>query len=138
MVNSCVCRGLQSSAWSALPGSSLFCYPTNSEHYSAWSALPGSTLFCYPTNSEQFFLSVLLPGRAVPCALKDLCITITASCLWSCLPRDLPPCLPLCRHPLCRHPLLQTSQLPQTAQWLSGWAPDFPPHSRTHEISVLA
>ena len=34
--------------------------------------------------------------------------------------------------------ILQTSQLPQTAQWLSGWAPDFPPHSRTHEISVLA
>ena len=76
MVSSCVCRGLQSSAWSALPGSSLFCHPTNSEHS---------------------FLSVLLPGRAVPCALKDLCITITASCLWSCLPRDLPPCLPLCR-----------------------------------------
>ena len=75
-VSSCACRGLQSSAWSALPGSSSFCHPTNSEHS---------------------FLSVLLPDRAVPCALKGLCITITASCLWSCLPRDLPPCLPLCR-----------------------------------------
>lgn len=93
LVSACVCRGLQSSAWSARAQLQLV----------------------LSLHQLSAFLPKCATARLRSVPYPEDGTSATVSFTSGLPPSGLPPCLPLCRSS-------KTSWLPQTAQWLSGWA----------------